>query len=78
MLIQRIADAVMELFTGVVVLSRATRSLNANSPTADHELKMVKLICQEVCTHPVDHLHTRTLLYVIIQHKYVLYTIPEI
>lgn len=49
MVAQRIADAVMELFIDVVVLSRASRSLNANSPTADHELKMVKLICQEVC-----------------------------
>lgn len=49
MVIQRVADAVMELFIDVTILSRATRSLNSNSPSADHELKMVKLICQEVC-----------------------------
>lgn len=47
-LLNRIAQATFDNFTMAVVLSRATKSLKENSPTAKHEELMAKAWCVEV------------------------------
>lgn len=49
-ILNRIANASIDLYTMVVVLSRCTESLKNNSPTAAHEKLMTELWCNEVRT----------------------------
>ena len=46
--LNRIANASIDLYTMVVVLSRCTRSLNNKVSTAQHEKLMTELWCNEV------------------------------
>ena len=46
--LNRLANAAIDTYTMVVVLSRATKSLNANLPTAHQEELMTKVWCSEV------------------------------
>lgn len=47
-LLLRLATAAIDIYTVLVVLSRASRSLNKNIVTADVEKRMTKVICSEV------------------------------
>lgn len=47
-LLKRLADATIDIYAMVVVLSRATRALNKNLNSASHEVNMVNVICNEV------------------------------
>ena len=47
-LLNRLAAAAIDIYSSAVVLSRATRSLNMNSPTASHEEKIARVWCNEV------------------------------
>lgn len=43
----RVADAAIDIYTMVATLSRATRSLNENAPSAEHEKMIAQLWCSE-------------------------------
>ena len=47
-LLNRLASAAIDIYANIVVLSRATRSLNANFPSASHEEKLARVWCNEV------------------------------
>lgn len=47
-LLNRLAAAAIDIYASVVVLSRATRSLSMNSPSASHEEKIARVWCNEV------------------------------
>merc|ERR1719432_313796 len=47
-LLNRLAAAAIDIYSSVVVLSRATRSLSMNSPSASHEEKIARVWCNEV------------------------------
>ena len=47
-LLNRLAAAAIDIYANVVVLSRATRSLNLGFPSADHEEKLARVWCNEV------------------------------
>lgn len=46
-LLSRLANAAIEIYAMVVVLSRATASLNQNHSSATHEMAIVNFICSE-------------------------------
>uniref|UniRef100_A0A0K8SGI7 Uncharacterized protein n=1 Tax=Lygus hesperus TaxID=30085 RepID=A0A0K8SGI7_LYGHE len=46
-LLNRVASSAIDIYTMVVALSRATRSLQAGTPSAQHEALMVKVWCSE-------------------------------
>lgn len=46
-LLLRLANSAIDTYIMIVVLSRATRSLQKQLPTADHEALMVDIICNE-------------------------------
>uniref|UniRef100_A0A2M4A4K7 Very long-chain specific acyl-CoA dehydrogenase, mitochondrial n=1 Tax=Anopheles triannulatus TaxID=58253 RepID=A0A2M4A4K7_9DIPT len=46
-LLNRLADAAIDTYAMAVVLSRATRTVNKNLPSADHEVLMTKAWCHE-------------------------------
>merc|ERR1719432_482013 len=46
-LLNRLAAAAIDIYSSVVVLSRATRSLSMNSPSASHEEKIARVWCNE-------------------------------
>jgi len=48
-LLNRLAAAAIDIYASVVVLSRATRSLSMNSPSASHEEKIARVWCNEAC-----------------------------
>ena len=48
MLLNRLANSAIDIYTTLVVLSRATRALNKNISTAEIEKNMAKVICSEV------------------------------
>ena len=48
MVLTRLANAVIDIYTVLVVLSRVTRALNQNVTSAEVEMKMAKAICSEV------------------------------
>ena len=48
MLLHRLANATIDIYSMLVVLSRATRGLNKNVASAENEKKMAKVICSEV------------------------------
>lgn len=48
MQLNRLANAAIDIYTMLVVLSRATRSLNDNVFSSQLELTMCKVICSEV------------------------------
>lgn len=47
-LLTRLANAAMDIYVMLVVLSRITRALNNKVPSVDIEKKMAKIICSEV------------------------------
>lgn len=47
-LLNRIANAAIDIYSMVVVLSRATQALNINAPSASYEEKLTNIICFEV------------------------------
>lgn len=47
-LLNRLANSAIDIYTSLVVLSRATRSLKQNLSSATHEKNMVEIICNEV------------------------------
>jgi len=47
MICSRFADAAIEIFGMLCTLSRTTKSLNNNSPTAQHDLVITQIYCQE-------------------------------
>lgn len=46
-LLNRLASSAIDIYTMIVTLSRATRSVTENFSSAEHEVNMVKLICSE-------------------------------
>lgn len=46
--LNRIANATIDVYTTAVVLSRASKSLNSNLPSAEHELLLTQLWTYEV------------------------------
>jgi len=48
MLLKRLADASIDIYSMVVVLSRVTRALNKNLISANIEMNMCDVICNEV------------------------------
>jgi len=46
-LLNRLANAAIDIYAMVTVLSRATNSLNTNAPSSAYEEKIVNIICQE-------------------------------
>ena len=48
MLLQRVASACIATFAQVAALSRASRALAENTPGAEHERRLVELLCLEV------------------------------
>ena len=47
-LLNRLANAAIDIYTMLVVLSRATRALNNNVISAEMEKNMTRVICSEV------------------------------
>ena len=47
-LLNRLANATIDLYASAVVLSRATKSLNENLPSAAHEEKIARVWVNEV------------------------------
>ena len=47
-LLNRLAAAAIDIYANVVVLSRASRALNLNFPSASHEEKLARVWCNEV------------------------------
>jgi very long chain acyl-CoA dehydrogenase len=47
--LNRIAAAAIDIYAMVVVLSRASTSLNKNLPSAEHERMLTQVWCDEVC-----------------------------
>ena len=47
-LLNRLANAAMDLYSSVVVLSRASRSLSTNLPSCTHEEKIARVWVNEV------------------------------
>ncbi|XP_077987519.1 very long-chain specific acyl-CoA dehydrogenase, mitochondrial-like isoform X2 [Glandiceps talaboti] len=52
----RVADAAIDIYGMVAVLSRASRSLNQNSSSAEHERDMCQLFCNEASDRVADNL----------------------
>lgn len=50
-ILNRIAQAAFDTYTMAIVLSRASRSLNKNLSSAEHELLMAETWCAEVCEY---------------------------
>lgn len=48
-LLNRLAQAAIDTYTMTVVLSRATRALNLDLPTANYEALLTQVYCSEVC-----------------------------
>lgn len=46
-LLLRLANSAIDIYSMIVVLSRATRSVNKQFKSAEHEINMVKVICSE-------------------------------
>ena len=47
-LLKRLADAVNDIYSMIVVLSRASRALKLNLSSAQHEANMTNVICDQV------------------------------
>lgn len=47
-LLNRLAQAAIDTYTMTVVLSRATRALNLDLPTANYEALLTQVYCSEV------------------------------
>lgn len=50
MVLQRVTSACIATFAQVAALSRASRALSENTPGAEHERRLVQLLCLEVPT----------------------------
>uniref|UniRef100_T1K9T1 Very long-chain specific acyl-CoA dehydrogenase, mitochondrial n=1 Tax=Tetranychus urticae TaxID=32264 RepID=T1K9T1_TETUR len=49
-LLNRLANSAIDIYSMIVTLSRATRSVQKNFPSAPHEVNMVKVICNEAAS----------------------------
>ena len=49
MLLLRLANSVIDIYTMLILLSRVTLSLNKNIPSAEYESQLCKLFVSEVC-----------------------------
>lgn len=47
-LLNRLANSAIDIFVMSAVLSRASRAVNKNLPSAEHEVNMASVICSEV------------------------------
>jgi len=56
MLLKRLADASIDIYAMVVVLSRVTRALNKNLISANVEMNMCNVICNEATDRIADNL----------------------
>lgn len=54
MVCTRLADAAIDVFGMICVISRTTKSLNESSPTAQHELAMARIFCREASARIED------------------------
>ena len=50
-LLQRLANSAIDIFVMMTVLSRASRSVNKNLPSAQLEVHLASVICSEVSIH---------------------------
>ncbi|XP_065840926.1 very long-chain specific acyl-CoA dehydrogenase, mitochondrial-like [Oscarella lobularis] len=55
-LLTQIADAAIDIYAMVSVLSRATRSLKLNLPSAEHETKLCTIFCDEASERVLTNL----------------------
>ncbi|RWS29865.1 very long-chain specific acyl-CoA dehydrogenase-like protein [Leptotrombidium deliense] len=55
-LLNRLANASIDIFSMVTVLSRASRSFEKNFPSAEHEANMVEVICAEASERVLSNL----------------------
>ncbi|KAF7991762.1 hypothetical protein HCN44_010563 [Aphidius gifuensis] len=55
-ILNRLAQAAIDTYTSVVVLSRASRAANLNLPTAEHEILMAQAWCQEAASRTAYNL----------------------
>lgn len=51
-LLNRLANAAIDIFVMTAILSRASRALNKNLPSAQHEVNMASVLCSEVSASP--------------------------
>ena len=54
--LKRIADSLIDLYTSACVLSRATKALEEDSPTAAHQTMMTRLWCDGAYLRIMDNL----------------------
>lgn len=57
-LLQRLANAAIDIFVMMTVLSRASRSVNKNLPSAQLEVHLASVICSEVSIQPSSSIHS--------------------
>lgn len=70
-ILNRLAQAAIDTYTSVVVLSRASRAANLNLPTAEHEIMMAQAWCQEAASRTAYNLKVaRTDKYLDLFRKY--------
>ncbi|KAF7995936.1 hypothetical protein HCN44_007043 [Aphidius gifuensis] len=55
-ILNRLAQAAIDTYTSVVVLSRASRAANLNLPTAEHEILIAQTWCQEASSRTTNNL----------------------
>jgi len=55
-LLNRLAEAAIDIYSMVVILSRCSRSLNQGTPTAQHEVSIVNTWCDEATTRVEQNL----------------------
>ncbi|GBM76650.1 hypothetical protein AVEN_234868-1 [Araneus ventricosus] len=55
-LLNRLANAAIDIYAMASILSRATFSLNKNVPSADYEEKLVNVYCDEAYERVFQHL----------------------
>jgi len=58
--VNKIANATIDLYAMFVVLSRATRSLNNKVPSAEHEANLTNLFCNEAARRVTSNLRDAT------------------
>lgn len=58
--LNRVADAAIDIYGMVAVLSRASRSLERNHSSAQHELELTKVFCDEACERVAVNLRDAT------------------
>ncbi|XP_049318501.1 very long-chain specific acyl-CoA dehydrogenase, mitochondrial [Bactrocera dorsalis] len=55
-ILKRLSNAAIDIYSMVVTLSRASRAIKLNLPTAQHELNMTKVLCIQASNRCMDNL----------------------